>query len=198
MRYLLLFLPALLLTAQTPASTKNFKESGSPTAPISIEIYTDYQCPHCRELYLTVLPPLIADFVRTGKVRLLHRDFPLPQFQYSRLAARFANAAGRLGEYDLVANQLFQTQPEWSQNGNVDGAVAKVLPPGDMQKVREMVKSDTSLEADIAKDVAMGYKDNLMSTPTIVIVARGGKREVINGGMPYPILKTYLDQLLAH
>src|SRR5665213_2681938 len=120
MRYLLLFLPALLLAAQTPATTKNFKESGSPTAPISMELYTDYQCPHCREFYLTDLPPLIKDFVRTGKVRLLHRDFPLPQFQYSRLAARYANAAGKLGYYDLVANQLFETQPEWSQSGNVD------------------------------------------------------------------------------
>src|ERR1700712_5429954 len=101
MRYLLLLIPAALLTAQTPAApkkavehkttapvvaketvVKNFKESGSPTAPITIEVYTDYECPACRELFLNTLPPLTTDCVATGKVRLIHRDYPLPQHQY--------------------------------------------------------------------------------------------------------------------
>jgi protein-disulfide isomerase len=211
MRYLLLFIPALLLTAQTPAATKkvsdhkalaaaasmpqNFKESGSPTAPITMEIYTDYQCPACRNLYMTVLPSLNADFVATGKVRLLHRDFPLQMHSFSKLATRYANAAGTIGKFDVVANQIFVTQPEWEQNGNVDAAVAKVLSPADMEKVRALVKSDTHLDDSVTRDVAMGTQDQLRETPTIVIVAKG-KREVISGGMPYNILKAYLDNKL--
>ena len=212
MRYLLLFVPALLLTAQTPAASKkapdhkalaaasipkNFKESGSPTAPVTVEIYTDYECPACRELYITTLPSLNTDFVATGKVHLLHRDYPLPQHQFSKLATRYANAAGAIGKYDLVANQIFVTQPEWSQNGNVDAAVAKVLPPADMEKVRAMVKSDSHLDDTVTQDVALGTnQDHLTQTPTIVIVAKG-KRDVIGGGMPYSILKQYLNQKLA-
>jgi protein-disulfide isomerase len=212
MRYLLLFIPALLLTAQTPAATKkasdhkalataasmpqNFKESGSPTAPITIEIYTDYECPSCRNLYMTVLPSLNTDFVATGKVHLLHRDFPLPQHQFSKLATRYANAAGTIGKYDLVANQIFVTQPEWDQNGNVDAAVAKVLSAGDMERVRALVKNDTHLDDSVTRDVAMAnQQDHVNETPTIVIVAKG-KREVISGGMPYNILKQYLDNKL--
>jgi protein-disulfide isomerase len=211
MRYLLLFIPALLLTAQTPATTKkasdhkalataaaipqNFKESGSPTAPITIEIYTDYECPACRNLYMTVLPSLNADFVATGKVHLLHRDYPLPQHQFSKLATRYANAAGTIGKYDIVANQIFVTQPEWEQNGNVDAAVAKVLSPADMEKVRALVKNDSHLDDSVTRDVAMASQDHLSETPTIVIVAKG-KREVISGGMPYSILKQYLDNKL--
>jgi protein-disulfide isomerase len=211
MRYLLLLVPALLLTAQTPAApkkttdhsaltaasipAKNFKESGSPTAPITIEIYTDYQCPACQNLYMTVLPSLNADFVATGKVRLIHRDFPLQMHQFSKLATRYANAAGTIGKYDIVANQIFVTQREWEQNGNVDAAVAKVLSPADMEKVRALVKSDTHLDDSVTRDVAMGNQDQLRETPTIVIVAKG-KREVISGGMPYNILKTYLDNKL--
>ena len=211
MRYLLLFLPALLLTAQTPTAPKkvadhkalaaasipnNFKESGSPSAPVTVEIYTDYECPACRNLYMTVLPFLNGDFVATGKVRLLHRDYPLPQHQFSKLATRYANAAGSIGKYDVVANQIFVTQPEWSQNGNVDAAVAKVLSPADMEKVRTMVKTDSHLDDTVTQDVAMGNnQDHLNQTPTIVIIAKG-KRETIAGGMPYSILKQYLEQKL--
>jgi len=214
MRYLLLFVPALLLTAQTPAGSKkpvdhkalataaalpakNFKESGSLTAPVTVEIYTDYECPACRELYLNTLPSLNNDFVATGKIHLVHRDYPLPQHQFSKLATRYANAAGTIGKYEVVAQQLFVTQPEWSQNGNVDATVAKVLSPADMTKVREMVKSDTHLDDSVAKDVALANNtDHLNQTPTIVIVAKG-KRDVIGGGMPYTILKQYLSQKLA-
>jgi len=212
MRYLLLFVPALLLTAQTPAAPKkasdhkalaaasvpkNFKESGSPTAPVTVEIYTDYECPACRALYMDTLPSLNQEFVATGKVHLLHRDYPLPQHQYSKLATRYANAAGAIGKYEIVANQIFVTQPEWAQNGNVDAAVAKVLAPADMEKVRTMVKSDSHLDDSVAVDVAMANnQDHLTQTPTIVIVAKG-KRDVIAGGMPYSILKQYLNQKIA-
>jgi protein-disulfide isomerase len=211
MRYLLLFIPALLLTAQTPAAPKkasdhkalaaaipqNFKESGSPTAPITIEIYTDYECPACRNLYMNVLPSLNSDFVATGKVHLVHRDYPLPQHQFSKLATRYANAAGTIGKFDVVANQIFVTQPEWELNGNVDAAVAKVLSPADMEKVRALVKNDTHLDDSVTRDVAMAsQQDHLTETPTIVIVAKG-KREVISGGMPYNILKQYLNNKLT-
>lgn len=213
MRYLLFLVPTLLLTAQTPAASKkapsdhkalaaasvpkNFKESGSPTAPVTVEIYTDYECPACRALYMETLPSLNADFVATGKIHLIHRDFPLPQHQYSKTATRYANAAGMIGKYDLVANQLFVTQPEWSQSGNVDGTVAKVLQGADLEKVRTLVKTDSHLDDSVAQDVAIANnQDHLNQTPTIVIVAKG-KRDVISGGMPYSILKQYLNQKLA-
>jgi protein-disulfide isomerase len=211
MRYLVLFVPALLLTAQTPAApkktadhkalaavsvAKNFKESGSPSAPIRIELYTDYECPACRELYLNTLPSINSEFVATGKVQLLHRDYPLPQHPYSRLATKWANAAGEIGKYEVVANQLFVTQPEWSVSGNVEAVVAKVLSPADVEKIKSIMKTDTHLDDTVTTDVAMGNQDRLSQTPTIVIVAKG-KRDVIGGGMPFSILKQYLNQKLA-
>lgn len=213
MRYLLFLVPAVLLTAQTASTpkkavahkalataasvpAKNFKESGSPTAPIGIELYTDYECPACRAFYLDVLPEVNQEFVATGKVHLLHRDFPLQMHQFSRIATKYANAAGQIGKYDVVANQIFQTQNEWAQNGNVDAVVAKVLTPAEMAKVRDLVKNDTHLDDSVTKDVAMGNQDHLTQTPTIVIVYKG-KRDVIGGGVSYPILKAYLNQKLS-
>jgi protein-disulfide isomerase len=196
MRFFLLLLPAALLLAQSPAA-KNFKEAGSPNAPITVEIYADFECPHCRALYIEVVPSLMTEFVQKGKVRLIHRDFPLPMHPSARLAARYANAAGQIGRYDVVANQIFLTQPDWSQNGNVDGAVAKVLSPSEMETVRSLVKNDPKLDDTVTRDVAMGTElDHLKATPTIVIVYKG-KRDVITGGVAYPILKSYLNAKLA-
>jgi protein-disulfide isomerase len=177
------------------AGTANFKESGSPNAPITVEVYTDYECPACRAFYLDTLPYLTKDFIATGKVRLIHRDFRLPQHQYSKLATRYANAAGDIGKFDAVTSQLFQTQPEWAQNGNLDAEVAKVLSPGEMDKIRALVKNDSHLDDQTVKDEALANNvDHLNQTPTIVIVAKG-KREVI-GPVPYTILKQYLNQKL--
>jgi protein-disulfide isomerase len=222
MRTLLLLLPALILSGQTAPAPKaiaavktaapakapaapltNYKELGSATAPVTMEAYTDYECPHCARFYKDFMPQFTADYIQTGKVRFVHRDFPLPQHPHAMLAARFANAAGEIGFYDLVVNQIFKTQDTWSVNGpsntgDIDGELAKVLPPGAMQKVRELVKSDPRIDASISKDVAMANVDRVPSTPTVVIVSKG-KRDVISTimEMPYSIFKKYMDQKLA-
>jgi len=203
MRTLLLLLPTVLLFGQattkvaaTNGKVANFKESGSPSAPITLELFTDYQCPSCRSFYIDELPQVVSQYVATGKVRLVHRDFPLPQHQYSKVATKYANAAGQVGMYDVVAGQIFKTQQEWEQNGNVDGEVAKVVPPGTMQKIRELVKNDAHLDDSVTTDMAVANRDGLNQTPTLVIV-RNGKRTEIDGAGPFAILKSYLDQLLA-
>jgi len=193
-------LPALALISFAAAAADNlapaFKASGTVMAPITIELYTDFQCPHCREFYLEELPQLNNDFIKTGKVRLIHRDLPLPQFQFSRTAMHYANAAGQIGKYDAVSLQLFRTQPEWGQNGNVDGAVAKVLTPAEMEKVRNIIKTDKHLDDSVEEDLKMANEtDHVMSTPGIVIVVKG-RRETINGAPPYPSLKAYLESKL--
>jgi hypothetical protein len=67
-----------------------------------------------------------------------------------------------------------------------------------MQKVRELVKSDPSLDDSIKKDVTMAMNvDHVPSTPTVVIVSKGGKREVISTVLPFNTWKAYLDEKLA-
>jgi len=188
---------AALAQSAAPASqVPAFKESGSVMAPITIELYTDFQCPHCRAFYLDVLPQLTNDFIKTAKVRLIHRDFPLSQFQYSRTAMHFANAAGQIGKYDAVSQQLFESQPEWSQTGDVEAAVAKVLTPSELARVKTIIRTDTHLDDSVNRDVQMATEvDHVMSTPGIVIVYRG-KRETINGAPTYANLKAYLNSKL--
>ena len=75
--------------------------------------------------------------------------------------------------------------------------VAKVLAPADLEKVRNLVKNDSHLDDTAVRDEAIANnQDHLNQTPTIVIVVKG-KREVISGGMPYTILRQYLNQKLG-
>lgn len=182
--------------AKAPATPANadYKLSGSPQAAVTLEIYSDYECPACAEFYVNTYPLLVANYVQTGKIRILHRDFPLPQHPYAVLAARYANAAGEAGNYDVAVMQLFKTQAEWAQNGNVDAQLMKVLSPGAMQEVRRLVNGGR--EAGVAADQAAGYRDQLNQTPTLIIVTKG-KREKVAPIPSFNALKSYLDQLLS-
>jgi protein-disulfide isomerase len=205
---LLFLLPALLVAGENtavhkkvaaergPALVQNYKDFGSPNAPVTLEIYSDYECPSCRNFFMQSMPALMAEFVNTNRVRIIHRDFPLPQHQFSRLATRYANAAGEIGKYEVVVNQIFKTQPEWDQNGAIDAQIAKVLSPAEMAKVRELVKMDAHLDDTVTKDVALANQDGITQTPSMVLV-RNGKREVIAPIPPYSVLKSYLDSVLA-
>ena len=64
------------------------KAFGSKNAPVVIEEFSDYQCPACKTLYTTTNRLLMDNYVTTGKVYLLHRDFPLAMHAHSREIGR--------------------------------------------------------------------------------------------------------------
>src|SRR5579862_2975096 len=117
----LILLLTLAASGAGPAGNST-RAMGSPTAPITIELYSDFQCPHCKELHDETLPQLINEWVSTGKVYLVRHYYVL-KFPYSKLAAEYACAAERIGRYNQASDALFQKQQIWGQNGNVDQAV---------------------------------------------------------------------------
>jgi len=171
------------------------KAFGSKSAPVVLEIFSDFQCPSCKNLYLTTNHRLRDAYVNTGKVYLVERDFPLPMHAYSRVAARYGRAAAQIGKFEEVEQALFQNQEKWEQSGDVDGTVAAVLSPSEMNKVRALVKGGT-LEAAIEKDIALGRAYNVNQTPTSVFHCKG-QTYPYAGGMTFEIMKQFIDQLLA-
>jgi len=171
------------------------KAFGSKNAPVTMEVFSDFQCPACKTLFTTTNRRLMDDYVSNGKVYLIHRDFPLPMHAYSRVAARYARAAAQIGKGEPVEQALFQNQEKWEQNGDVDGTVAAVLSPAEMTKVRALVKGGT-LDAAIDKDYALGQTYRVNQTPTTVFHSKG-QTYPYSGVMTYEILKQFLDQLLS-
>jgi protein-disulfide isomerase len=161
-----------------------------------MEVFSDFQCPACKSLYDATNRQLMDNYVNTGKVYLIHRDFPLPMHSHSKEAAQYSRAAAQVGKLEAVEDVLFQNQEKWEASGDVDGTVAKVLTPAEMTKVRALVKSG-AVDASIAKDQALGnntYRVN--QTPTTVFHANG-QTFPYAGVMSWDILKQFLDQLLG-
>ncbi|MAF80852.1 hypothetical protein CL628_02455 [bacterium] len=68
---------------------------GDAGAPVTIIEYADFECQYCRDWHRTTFPALRAEFIETGVVRYVHRDFPLQQIHENSLtAARAARCAG--------------------------------------------------------------------------------------------------------
>lgn len=188
--------PALPQTAASVPDIDPHEALGSKSAPVVIEVFSDFQCPACKSLYEATNSKLMDNYVNTGKVYLIHRDFPLPMHAHSKVAAQYSRAAAQIGKLEAVQEVLFENQEKWEASGDVDGTVAKVLSPAEMTKVRALVKSGT-VDASIAKDQALGnntYRVN--QTPTTVFHANG-QTFPYAGVMSWDILKQFLDQLLG-
>ena len=168
---------------------------GSKSAPIVMEVFSDFQCPACKTLFLTTNRQLMDNYVSTGKVYLIHRDFPLAMHAHSKVAAQYSRAAAQIGKLEAVEEALFQNQEKWEQTGDVDGTVAAVLTPAEMTKVRALVKSGT-LDVGINKDQALGQTYRVNQTPTTVFHANG-QTFPYAGVMSWEILRQFLDQLLS-
>jgi protein-disulfide isomerase len=168
---------------------------GSKNAPITMEVFSDFQCPACKQLYKTTNQPLLDNYVNANKVYLIHRDFPLPMHAYSKIAARYVRAASQLGKSEQAEKALFDNQEKWEQSGDVDGILAAALSTADMTKIRAVAKG-TSLDAVIEKDVTLGKGYNVNQTPTTIIHYKGQTYPVV-GVVSYDVLHGFLDQLLS-
>lgn len=186
---------ALAQTADGVSDVDPHKAFGSKNAPVVMEVFSDFQCPACKTLYTTTNRQLMDNYVSSGKVYLIHRDYPLAMHAYSRVAARYARAAAQLGKVEPVEQALFQNQEKWEQSGDVDGTVAGVLSPAETNKVRALVKGGT-MEPLIDKDFALGQMYRVNQTPTTVFHCKG-QTYPYAGVMSYDILKQFLDQLLS-
>ncbi|HEY1424432.1 MAG TPA: thioredoxin domain-containing protein [Candidatus Acidoferrum sp.] len=171
------------------------KAFGSKSAPITMEVFSDFQCPACKQMFKTTNQQLMDNYVNTGKVYLVHRDFPLPMHAYSRVAARYARAAAQLGKTEQAEKALFDNQEKWEQTGDVDGTLAAVFSPAEMTKIRALAKG-TSLDLVIDKDVAQGKLYNVNQTPTTVFHYKGQPYPYA-GVMSYDVIRQFLDQLLS-
>jgi protein-disulfide isomerase len=195
-------LPAIALLALLPCVAASLgdvdktKSIGNPTAPVRIDIYSDFQCPACKGFHESVLPVLVRDYVAAGKVYIVSREFPLTQHQYSREAAGYAVAAAQVGKYQQVADALFKNQTTWAANGKVWDAVAPVLTPAEQKKVQALAKDPTVL-AQVQSDLDSGLMQRVGQTPTI-FVGKGQTKYPFAGPDQgnYPLLRALIDGLL--
>src|SRR5690242_11284951 len=103
-----------------PPITADDRILGDPAAPITIVEFASLTCPHCADFDANTLPKLKADWIDTGKARLVFKDFPLDQAAVR--AAMLARCAPPSQFYAFI-NELFHTQTTWATGGKVETAL---------------------------------------------------------------------------
>jgi len=179
------------------AAVDTGKALGSPSAPVTIQILSDFECPACKVFHESTLPQLMRDYVSKGKVYIVSREYPLPiaAHKYSRQAANYATAAARIGKYYDVSDALFRAQDTWSLTGDVWGTIARVLTPAEQKKVQALA-NEPSVVSEVQADYTFAQTSGINETPT-AIVSRGSKRYPLSGyALNYNLLKTLIDDLL--
>ncbi len=203
--------------ASLPAPVKTY---GSNSAPITMEVFTDYECPTCRSFFELTLRPMISDYVASGKVRLIHHDFPLapPTHHNSGQAARWANAAARVGEFSAVEGAFYDNQTAWAASGDLEKYVSGAMSAAEFKRVQKLMQGCVApgptanpaggvnvapsqgtcpLDSDIERDIMLGQKIPVTGTPTYVISYKGSRLPAGSGLVSWPLLKQFFDSLLS-
>jgi protein-disulfide isomerase len=193
---------ALLLAAfafATPelpiAQSTSTRALGPVAAAVRIDVFSDYECPACKALHDQTLKRVKDEYASKGRLRLVHHDFPLPQHKHARRAAALAAAADRLGKFDAVSDVLFREQEKWSKAGNVDDVVDSVLTPDERKRI-DAIANDPAIAANIERDIQLGQRMEVSSTPTM-IVTHNGKPSPVVGVITYSVFSRYLDSLVG-
>lgn len=84
---------------------------GKADAPVTVVEYASLSCPHCARFHAESLPALKRDFIETGKVRFIFRDFP---FDGVALAGAMIARCSDSAKYFEILDVLFKEQQEWA------------------------------------------------------------------------------------
>lgn len=169
---------------------------GSLNSPVKIEVFSDFQCPACRELYLSTIKKILQDYSSKDKVCVIYHEFPLAMHQYAKEAARYSEAAAHLGQQKMISvfDSLFGDQQKWAADGSLELTVSKAIPGDDFQKVKKLIQ-DASVNSNIEKEIQLGTKKEIQSTPTMLI-SYPGKQQRVEGALSYEIMKQFLDTIV--
>jgi protein-disulfide isomerase len=185
-----------LLSASGPEALPG-RAIGNPTAPVRMDLYSDFTCPHCKMLHEQLLARIMSDFVTPGKAYLVFHEFTLsgPGHEHSKTASLYAAAAAKVGKYQQVSDSLFQTQSSWALSGKVWEAVAPALTAPEQKRVQTLFK-DPAIAAEVQHDLDQGNALHVDRTPTIVITHKG-KQTPWSYWTDYNLFRSFVNEELA-
>lgn len=152
---------------------------GDPKAPVTMIIFGDYECPFCERQATGVEEQIKKDYVETGKVKLVYRDFPLENIhKQARPAAIAAECAGEQGAYWPYHDLLFANHAKLSI-GNVDYVALASSLKLDAEAFK-ICLSNPAIDAEVSKDLEDGVSLGIRGTPASFI-----NNVFVEGAYPY-------------
>jgi protein-disulfide isomerase len=158
-------LQVLLTEPESPVqviSTDDDPSRGEAKAPVTVVVFTDFQCPACAAAH-----PFIDETLKSygPRVRLVVRDFPLSQHEQARKAAEAADAANAQGKFFEYISVLFKNQSALDVPSLKKYAVELGL---DAARFNAALDSG-EYAAEVEHDVQDGEQYGVDSTPSIFI-----------------------------
>jgi protein-disulfide isomerase len=175
-----------------PPITADDRILGDPSAPITIVEFASLTCPHCADFDANTLPKLKAEWIDSGKARLVFKDFPLDQAAVR--GAMLARCAPPEQFYAFI-DALFHSQTTWATGGKVDaalGKIAKLAGMGDDQFAACM-KDDAAQKRVLDSRLNAEQQYNVESTPTFFV---NGVQIV--GAQPYAEFQRVLSKAASN
>jgi protein-disulfide isomerase len=159
--------PASSAPMQIP-SWRSFAQSGHrmgpAKAPVTIVVFSDFQCPYCAVLMERLQKVRSA---RPAEVAVVYRHFPVAGHAHAVAAARASECAGEQGRFEPFHDALFAAPPD--SIGNVPWErYAEAAGVGDLSKFRECASATGPLTA-LARDTLAARKLYVNATPTMLI-----------------------------
>jgi protein-disulfide isomerase len=184
-------------TNDTPATPDDDPVIGEDDAPITVVEFTDFQCPFCGRHYEQTYGQIKQNYIDTGKVKYVSRDFPLSFHQFAQKAAEASECANAQGKFWEMHDKLFGNQAVWS-------ALPDAVPTF-KQYAKDLGLNtgdfDSCLDSDqfkdeIAKDQADGSASGIDGTPGFWILGPDGQTQKISGAYPYETFAAAFDGML--
>src|SRR5262249_26677941 len=151
-----------------PAITPDDRILGRADAPITIVEFASLTCPHCADFDANTLPKLKAEWIDTGKARLVFKDFPLDQAAVR--AAMLARCAPPEQFYPFL-DALFHSQTNWATGGKVEAALSKLAKLSGMSddQFAACMSDDAVQKRVLDSRLAAEQQYKVESTPTFFI-----------------------------
>jgi protein-disulfide isomerase len=158
---------------------------GSASAPVTIVLFSDFQCPFCARV-----GPTLDEARRTygEKLRIVWKHQPLAFHPNALPAAEAAEAAREQGKFWPMHDRLFAAQRELSPD--TYERLAKELGL-DVRRFQESVRSGKA-RARIAEDQRLASRIGATATPTLFV-----NGEKVEGAVPFATLKAVIDRKLG-
>ncbi|PYQ49551.1 MAG: thioredoxin [Acidobacteria bacterium] len=191
--------PSAPVAPPAPASLRldDSPALGSATAPVAIVEFSEFQCPYCRRHFDQTFSSLRQNYIDTGKVRYVFRNFPLVEIHpNAKAAAVAAYCAGEQGAYWKMHDALFTNQPRLGPALYDELAKSLDLDAKKFQACREARESEKKIEDDMAYGQSVGVQ----GTPHFFIGRLKGGQVVdlqrVSGAQPLPAFTQVIDSLL--
>lgn len=168
---------------------------GSPSAPIEVVEFGDFECPQCGRFATLTEPDVRSRMVDSGKIRFRFIDFPLDMHRNTWNASRAAACADEQGKFWQMHDAIFANQDRWNTEATTNpDKVLKQIGDGVVPNASQFDKCvDTkATQAKIQAHWQLATDRKLPGTPTFII---GDKQ--ISEFLPYDTFKALVDSAIA-